>query len=216
MPDTEPGPDHRADRAAAAPPAPLDLAALLQAINSVSVSVNHSVNALRSEVCLALSKVEGIPTQIEDVSNRLAVIEARPEPPAPQDFEAKFAAVYATIDGANPMQYMATPRFAISKDSVADPCRIRVKGFRSHLFRVHLFPHFTSTFEMPELTEFKADAKFIMNPGPQNNNSIIFPSPQKASGFFTAVRRTDPDQRLWVDPSTQDRRRVKFDRDESL
>ena len=74
-----------------------------------------------------------------------------------------------------------------------------------------------STFELPELTEFKADAKFIMIPGPQTNYSIIFPSSQKASDFLAAVRKTDPDQRLRLDPATQDRRRrIKFDKDQSL
>ncbi len=69
---------------------------------------------------------------------------------------------------------------------------------------------------MPELKEFKADAKLITNPGPQSGYSIISPSPQKASDFFAAVRKTDPDQRLWLDPVTQDRRRIMFDKDQSL
>ena len=79
MPDigTEPARERRAARAAAAPPPPLpDLAALVQAMNTMNVNMN----TFRSDVCSALSRIEGIPTQIEDLSSRIAVLEARPEP----------------------------------------------------------------------------------------------------------------------------------------
>ncbi len=55
-----------------------------------------------------------------------------------------------------------------------------------------------------------------MNPGPQSDYSIIFPSAQNASDFLSAVRRIDHDQRLWLDPVTQDCRRIKFEKDQSL
>ncbi len=59
---------------------------------------------------------------------------------------------------------------------------------------------------LPELRDFEADAKFMMNPGPQNNYSVIFPTSQKASDFLWALRNMDPDQLLWHDPIAKDRR----------
>ncbi len=64
---------------------------------------------------------------------------------------------------------------------MADPCRVRVKGFRKALFRDSLHGHFVSTVEMPELKEFKPEAKFICVNSPQTNYSVIFPSPQLAA-----------------------------------
>ncbi len=89
MPDTgtEPVRERRAVRAAALPPPLPDLAALVQAMNTMSVKMN----TFRSDVCSALSRIEGIPTQIEDLSSRIAVLEARPEQKGPQDLDAKFA-----------------------------------------------------------------------------------------------------------------------------
>ncbi len=71
-------------------------------------------------------------------------------------------------------------------------------------------PHFESTFELPGLNDFKTVAKFISNPG---NYSIIFSSAQVASDFLATLRKLDPDQRLLLDPSTGDRRRIKLDTD---
>ncbi len=71
----------------------------------------------------------------------------------------------AATHGSGPS--LSSPHLAISKDSVADPCRIRVKGFRSPRFREQLHPHLESTFELPGFKDFKPEAKSISNPGPQ-------------------------------------------------